>query len=226
MSKELQSAELAEEIAAAMFRVAALVGHSRLRFELEGAAVELVKDTSREGVRKLKRLVRLTAAIGQMSAINDEVLERELDSLQKMLNAEISVSSDKSLDSVNLEQIFGLKSQDLEKMAGENGEEIGNQDERQAAVFRYIRKFPHGCRMRQISAAFAGFSERTVRSDINRLIDKGLVERVGSKTGPFSYFRARSTSSGQVSLSSSNFQPEGVDLSLEAPVTEKLGETF
>ena len=192
---------LAHESASAVFRVSALLRHGRLRFELEGAAVELVKDLSQEAGRRMSRLVRLAEAIGEMSAVNAEVLERELGNLQKMLNAEIAESTAEAVNGVDLQRLF------IQKPYQEEGEIMG-QDGRQSAILRYIRKFPYGCRMRQISAAFAGFSERTIRADIGRLVDKGLAEKAGSKTGPFSYFKA-------TALGSSDFQTERVDLPAE-----------
>lgn len=182
-----RAAELAHEIAAAVFRVSALVCHRRLRFELEGEAVELTKEPSPDGTGKLSRLVRLAEAIGEMSPVNAEVLQRELGNLQKVLNAEITESTVKAVHSIDLQRIFVGK-------IGQEETEIISQDDRQVAILQYIRKFPYGCRMRQLSVAFAGVSERTIRADIGRLIAKGLVEKVGSKTGPFSYFRARSPS--------------------------------
>ena len=215
MAKYFRSSDLGHEIASAVFRVAALVRHERLRKELEEGAVELVKNIYPENVDMLERLVQLTEAVGEVSEINAMVLCRELGNLRILLNTEISESISGVSSSLNLEEIFAERSQ----KEGEKGEsEIGNQGERQTAVLEYIRKFPNGCRMRQLSVTFSDFSERTIRADVQRLINGGLVEKIGSKTGPFSYFRtvgsasspqvgsARSTSSGQAHSAHSTLQ--------------------
>ncbi|MDP2650670.1 MAG: hypothetical protein Q8P04_01075 [bacterium] len=179
-------ASLAHEIASAVFRVAALTRHERLRKELEEAAIDLVKNICPENADTLERLVRLTEAVGEVSEINAMVLCRELGNLRIMLNAEISEPFSGVVDTLNLQEIFA------EKGIAKDGKErqgIRGQAERQGAVLGYIRKFPDGCRMRQLSATFPDFSERTIRTDIQRLIGKGLIEKIGSKTGPFSYFR-------------------------------------
>lgn len=187
MSKYFRSSDLAHEIASAVFRVSALILHKQLRKELEGVAVELVKDIHPKNADTLERLVRLTGAVGEMSEINTMVLCRELDNLRNMLNAEISESLSGVSSSLNLQEIFTEEKGVFG--GGKEGQEVGNQEERQKAVLGYIRKFPNGCRLRQLSVVFPSFSERTIRTDVQRLIDGGLVEKIGSKTGPFSYFR-------------------------------------
>ena len=179
-------ASLAHEIASAVFRVAALARHERLRKELEEAAIDLVKNICPENADTLERLVRLTEAVGEVSEVNAMVLCRELGNLRSMLNAEISEPFSGVVDTLNLQEIFA------EKGIAKDGKErqgIRGQAERQRAVLGYIRKFPNGCRMRQLSATFPDFSERTIRTDVQRLIGEGLIEKIGSKTGPFSYFR-------------------------------------
>jgi len=205
MSKQLRTPKLAHDIATALFRVSALVRHERLRRELEEAAVELVKDVYPKSVDTLERLVRFSEAVGEVSEINAGVLCRELGNLRNMLNTEISESISGVANQLDLREIFVEKA----SIRGDGEpQEIKSQEKRQEAILDYIRKFPNGCRMRQLSATFADFSERTVRADIQRLMDKGLVEKIGSKTGPFSYFRS-------VDVDSSAFQPDEVILPVE-----------
>ena len=179
-------ASLAHEIASAVFRVAALTRHERLRKELEETAIDLVKNIRPENADILERLVRLAEAVGEVGEVNTMVLCRELGNLRIMLNAEISEPFSGVSDSLNLQEIFAEKGIVKE---GKGKQGIGSQKERRKAVLGYIRKFPNGCRMRQLSATFPDFSERTIRTDVRRLIDEGLIEKIGSKTGPFSYFR-------------------------------------
>ena len=147
-----------------------------------------------------------------MNEINAEVLRREIGNLRIMLlDSEISESFSGAGDNSDLREIFG------EKPRVEEKPEIKNQGKRQEAVLDYIRKFPNGCKMRHLSVEFPDFSERTVRADVQRLIDKGLIEKIGSKTGPFSYFRT---------VDSPDLQLEKVDLEADpAPAsTSRRGE--
>lgn len=215
MVKYFRSSLLAHEIASAVFRVARLMRHQQLRKELEGASVKLVKDMQVERADILERLVRLAEAVGEISAINAGVLCRELENLRKLLNTEISDSISGVLGKVDLKGVFPEKTPERTETSGK---ELRKQRERQEAILEYLRKFPDGCRMRQISVEFADFSERTVRTDIQRLMDKGLVERVGSKTGPSSYFRAVDAI-GSPQADSPDFQPIEAKISpSEAPI--------
>lgn len=58
---------------------------------------------------------------------------------------------------------------------------------RQMAILRNIREIEF-CRLRNIVEAMPNISERTIRNDIQGLIEKGLVRRVGGG-GPNSYFQ-------------------------------------
>ncbi|MEX2033212.1 MAG: hypothetical protein WD889_01455 [Candidatus Colwellbacteria bacterium] len=209
MPRYFRSSDLAHEIASAVFRVAALTRHERLRKELEEAAIDLVKSICPENADTLERLVQLTEAAGEVSEINAMVLCRELGNLRIMLNAEISESFSGVSANLNLQEIFAEKGV---SKGGEGKQGIWSQKERQKAVLGYIRKFPSGCRMRQLSATFPDFSERTIRTDVQRLIGKGLVEKTGSKTGPFSYFKH---------VDSPGFQPREAGLPAGAPVTKE-----
>ncbi|MBI3088952.1 MAG: hypothetical protein HYY99_01705 [Candidatus Colwellbacteria bacterium] len=219
MAKYLRSADLTHDIASAVFRVAALVQHERLRKELEGVAVELVKTPETEIAYSLERLVRLAEVAGEISEINAAVLCRELQNLRKLLNSEISESISGVLDSVSLKEVFAEKMKEKEEILKE---ETRKQGKRQEAILEYLRKFPDGCRMRQISMEFAHFSERTIRTDMQRLINRGLVKRAGSKTGAFGYFQAvDSTSSPQVDSGSLDLQPNEVNLPTGPSVTKE-----
>ncbi len=209
MSKSLRASDLVHDIASAVFRVAALVRHGQLRMELERVAVELVKDIEPKAIDRLERLVRFTEAVEEMSQINAGVLCRELGNLRNMLDSEISESFPGIADTIDLREIFAEKG--VKEGLGRK-QEIRDQGGRQGAILAYIRKFPNGCRMRQLSVAFTDFSERTVRADVQRLIDKGLIEKIGSKTGPFSYFRV---------IDSLDFQPKGAVLPEDTSVTKE-----
>lgn len=63
---------------------------------------------------------------------------------------------------------------------------------RQSAILDRIRQRGY-CRLRDIEEAFTDTSERTLRYDLQHLIEKGLVERIGSG-GPASFYRVKRSS--------------------------------
>lgn len=63
---------------------------------------------------------------------------------------------------------------------------------RQTAIIETIRQCGNefGCRLKDVIAAFPHVSERTLRYDLQRVCEQGMVERVGNG-GPFSYYRIK-----------------------------------
>ncbi|TSC82650.1 MAG: hypothetical protein G01um101420_173 [Parcubacteria group bacterium Gr01-1014_20] len=64
-----------------------------------------------------------------------------------------------------------------------------NPEIRQSAILDRIRQRGY-CRLRDIEEAFVDTSERTLRYDLQRLIEQDLVERIGSG-GPASFYRVK-----------------------------------
>lgn len=80
-----------------------------------------------------------------------------------------------------------------------NGNEGGNGNGnlihsamRQTAILEKIRQLPD-CRMKDLIPVFPEVSERTLRNDLQRLYEQGLIERVGG--GPSGYYRVKSNDS-------------------------------
>lgn len=173
--KQSDPTPLAVEIAAATFRVAALVRHPRLRLELEEAAIILVKFLDEESAVRLERLVGLAEAIEEINEINADVLLRELDNFLDLLG-----------------QAFGqnlfVSGQDR-RVSGQDGQDgqllrrkwrrWGRTEERQAAVLDFIRGFPEPCPVQSIFLEFAFVSPRTLRRDIEELAGRGSLKRNG-----------------------------------------------
>lgn len=187
MSDLEQTISLTHNISSAVFRVAGLIRHKVLRAELEASAVRLVGDFNASRADDLIRLVRLSESVGEMSIVNSQVLCRELGNLRGMMIAE-SNTSRKDLDDINIESMF---SSPINK-ANDSGAKRQNVQakDRQTAILQFIRQFPNDCRMKDLVVEFSDTSERTLRSDAQKLIADGLIERLGGKSGPFSYFRA------------------------------------
>jgi DNA-binding transcriptional ArsR family regulator len=102
------------------------------------------------------------------------------------------------------EKKFGLK---IERQSSVVGAEeipaedyklnIFNGETRQMAIYEAIRQFGkesgNGCRMRDLQESFSGVSERTIRYDLEKLMEMGLIERAG-QSGPGTYYRVKKIS--------------------------------
>lgn len=190
MEKE-QIAELAHDIAFAVYRVASLVEFSYLKRELEVSAVGLVSFLDLEAVDTVKRLIKLGRAIEEISEVNTEVLLRELRSLANTLEQVVETVAKEEID---VEKLFNRQKNTLpfkrQEMKAEGKRQSGiKPDKRQTEILEFIRQFPNGCRPADISRNFPEVSKRTLRNDILALVDKGLAERIGDR-GPYSYIKA------------------------------------
>ncbi|KKU11723.1 MAG: hypothetical protein UX16_C0006G0003 [Parcubacteria group bacterium GW2011_GWB1_45_7] len=189
MFEETPTSSLAHKISFAVFRVVRLVRNKKLRDELESAAVDLVRDLNVEKIGVLDRLVALAEAVGEMNETNSGVLRRELSNLYGMVSLE-GAKSAAEVEAVYLGDIFDSRMEgrvDAEAVPARQRLNAGA-EERQTAITGFIRQFPGDCRMKDLSTRFAHVSERTLRNDIQALIKSGLVERLGGKGGPSSYF--------------------------------------
>lgn len=72
---------------------------------------------------------------------------------------------------------------------------------RQEAIIQKLRQSGNdsGCQLKDIIAAFPSVSERTLRYDLQKVCEQGVVERVGNG-GPTSYYRLRQRISSSVPL--------------------------
>lgn len=180
-----QVAELAHDIAFAVYRVASLVKFSYLRKELEIVAVGLVSFLDSEAIEIAKRLIKLGKAIEEISEINSEVLLRELRSLTEMIE---NTESPEENAAINIEKLFNRQKSTLPFKR----QSSVKPDKRQTEILNFIRQLADGCRMADLANGFHGVSKRTLRNDVGSLIDGGYVERVGSR-GPYSYFKVTSS---------------------------------
>lgn len=180
---------LAHKISFAVFRVSRLIRNKKLRGELKSGAVDLVKDLSEDSIGILDRLVALAEAVGEMNQVNSSVLRRELNNLHGMVSLhdarpviqEEAVYFGDIFDPVSEKEIDAEVEKTRPKVST-------NAPERQSAIVGFIRQFPDNCRMKDLNSEFADVSERTLRNDIQFLIENRLVERLGGKSGPSSYF--------------------------------------
>lgn len=212
-SYEIEVLERVREIASAIFRVAGLVRHLKLKGELTGAAVELVARCGEipylpyipagaplpylPYIENLSGLVKLAEAVGEMKSENADVLKRELKKLHSAIAESANVGS--HLGEIDLSNDF--KEVAIISNNFVDKEPNLDQKERQSAILGFIRQLPNGCRMKDLIRGFSSVSERTLRNDLQILIGERAIERIGNQ-GPNSYFRTLSqvTRNGVVAL--------------------------
>ncbi len=160
-------------------------------------------------VDKLERLISLAESIGEMKAVNASVLKRELGNLQTAVDFHINTfkGHPNGTNEIDISSMFPSSTLTSGKPKNSKFSSSGNKPQpeseatnyelpttnsqeptvRQMAILRNIRETEF-CRLRNIVEAMPNISERTIRNDIQGLIEKGLVRRVGGG-GPNSYFQ-------------------------------------
>lgn len=189
------------EISWALFRVAALFKHPRLKWEVENAAIELLSNPAFATIEKAEKLVKLAEAITEIKSIDAQVLYREFNNLHSAIrqtaekDAEIGkIFSQPPMVINHKGQNDEIDKMDEKKTISANVEKSENNNiinaaMRQTAILEKIRQLPQ-CQMKDLIAAFPEVSERTLRNDIQRLSEQGIIERIGNG-GPASYYRVK-----------------------------------
>ncbi|MDE2001566.1 MAG: hypothetical protein KGI60_03320 [Patescibacteria group bacterium] len=97
-----------------------------------------------------------------------------------------SNDGDGSSDSVSLRSLSELGDDSAQNVSPNQSESIAA---RQSAIVEKIKAANgSGCRLKDVLADFPNVSERTLRYDLQKLCDKGVVVRVGNG-GPATYYR-------------------------------------
>ena len=181
VSGDSQITVLSRDIAHAVFRVARLVRNRKLRMELENASIDLVRDIDIETANSLERLVKLAKIIGEMNKTNMEVLCRELAIFRKLVFGKTAkiAKLPNSGKIVDIESMFNEKgSKQPEKIAKTSSD---RRKKRQTEILQLIRKFPDGRQAKELSERFPHISQRTLRNDIQMLLDGEKIERIGTR---------------------------------------------
>ncbi len=197
------------EISHALFRLAEQISEVHLRNELQMLNVQLIREESQSDFPRalqtlglMESLVMYGEAVGQITYADSQIIYREIQYLRMALR---NVSEQKPI-TLDLESIFS-------PLPDESGNEtIGSiypersevasppaqneslvkgkhNPDRLWAVTKRVAELGHAA-IRDIIAVFPGVSERTLRYDLQKLCEQGVLERVGSG-GPASYYRAR-----------------------------------
>lgn len=179
----------------------------------EGAdAVSLLKV-----ITVLKKLILLGEGVGEISYDHSKLINGQFANLNAAIAdyQAIRQSSEEKDSAIDIGKIFNnnsllgnlsqsnvAKRQDSQKIVNRKLNDVTtlrtplnqvrNTSSRQDAIVEKIRQSGNGfgCQLKDIIAAFPDVSERTLRYDLQRACEQGVVERVGNG-GPTSYYRAK-----------------------------------
>ena len=162
----------------------------------------------------LDGLIRLAHSIYEIEPVNATILVRELDSLNTAIR-QFGNQADALGQLPNLESLFSkapfvneaVKSAPdpepfkvkSEARQVENGNSAINAAMRQSSIINRIRQGNEkGCRLKDLIIEFSDVSERTLRYDLQRLCEQGIIERVGNG-GPASHYAYKGEVPSEVS---------------------------
>jgi len=196
-------AKKAYEIGYALCRVAARIP-SPLSSRLEDSAFRLIEAATVLHVAEiwnsldlLKNYVRIGADTSIIHKSNADLL---LSEILKFDSALVEMESINLSTKANLSGIFSSGPLPSEKKKNEGDKEtvlssaVGESDrqsakDRQSAILNFVSK--HGnCRMKDLLENFPATSERTLRYDLQGLVEQGAIQRVG-EGGPGTYYQAK-----------------------------------
>ena len=201
------------EICYAVFRLGAGVKNADLRTRLEKAGLDLLEAGSSNNLFSsnslslLETLINFSQGIGEIGYIQSQVLLREIGNLNIAIR-----QSNSAIAELNLEEFFqtpvsqnaesksnpavpivletkaNIMSPEAEQSeAKEQGRE--NSAMRKSAIVDIMRQVKN-CRIKDLVAAFPGVSERTLRYDLQKFCEEGVIERVGPG-GPGTYYQLK-----------------------------------
>ena len=197
------------EISYALWQVANHVKEKTLADRLFSSAIELVgyaANADHEGMAKvadaLQVVIKFAVDVNCISVSNAVTLAKEIGNLQSAIELP---AKDKAGD-VDISGIFSTQEElpielpvddapeetkfEIFEGLEESGNESGNKAEiRQAAILERIRQTGN-CRLGDIQAILPDSSERTIRYDLESLVQRNLVERLGAG-GRSVYYRAK-----------------------------------
>lgn len=207
-----------QQISLALLKLAIYVRRRELRQRIENLAFQLIEDTASGSLEEaltiidvLRALVSFGKSIYEIEPINAKIVLNELDTLALAVRGSTVVSGDiadiffklpvvvndaapKEGESRFAEAKARLEEEEHKHIA-ESGNSNGNGANgitatiRQSAIIEKIRQSGNTA-MKDMIAAFPDVSERTLRYDLQRLCNQGVIERMGNG-GPTSYYILR-----------------------------------
>ena len=212
-SNEAHAAKKAYEIAYAIFRVVPKVFDQTLAGKMTTEATEILASSvagnypqAVKSLEVLSYLVKFGTELNFISFMNGEVLIREIGNLQASI-AESLNSANANVD-IDISEYFSSKGLVLQeesppvanpvteyekpKKESAPSSNIIKSGMRQIAILDRIRQSGN-CRLRDIQEILPDTSERTIRYDLEDLMERNIIERIGNG-GPSVHYRIRQMS--------------------------------
>lgn len=184
------------EVGYILLRVAERMRQRSLKERLEYQAIALIEqvcvstDEAIKTTRALEQLLRLGGEMGYIHKPSTEVLIAELAKINSAI-AELTI-----VQPIEAEmRIFKSERKEAKKESGNSELKVDNTI-RQSAIADRIRQLG-SCGMKDIQIYFPEISERTLRYDLGKLVEQGLLERLGSG-GPNTFYKVREARAIQV----------------------------
>ncbi len=206
------------EISYALCRVSSKT-NSSLSFRLEGCAFSIIESATNldvAGIRNFLNLAKNYVRIGSDASIlhkmNADLILQEISRFDSFLlslenmNLSTRVNFDASFSPwPTLEYGEGKKRGNSGYAVQEKHKEVSQDDrqssaDRQSAILALINKSGI-CRMKDLLDKFSSTSERTLRYDLQSLVERGVIERVG-EGGPGTFYKPKIVTSYPSSPSS------------------------
>jgi len=205
----------AYEVAYALFRLAANMSEKSFAESIKASGTALLTAAATEdyiaaerSLREMECLIKFGGDVGVIGNPNVDVMMREVYALDAAV-AERKASI--KTDEVNVAEIFSKPEiaehaeepareepipvsvaeliKDTEPIREPAIRQTANDSAiRQSAILERIRQSGN-CRMKDIQDMLPNISERTIRYDLQPLIEQGLIERIGN-AGPSVFYRA------------------------------------
>jgi hypothetical protein len=207
-----QNLNKAYEISCALFRLAGTLPKEGFRRHLEEKALDLIIaaieediDAENKALRSADYLLCFGKETGIMHPETGELILQEISVLNSAIAGFTSASVAEPLDREFLfpdheaAKPTGSKEQDAMLLKESNlprQDLPGDFNDRASKILQRIRQLSNpvmqdrGCRLRDIQEVMRNVSERTLRYDLQDLVQKGLIERVGS-SGPATFYRPK-----------------------------------
>ena len=185
----------AYEIAYAMFRIAANMGDAVFAEQFKksailtlGAATQDEYGNLGKQLAALEYLIRFSMDVNILGFKNGEIVLGEIAGLMKVLPEK---------EDLDIAGIFSkpypviIRQEEVRQNnpANSANHETGNSITRQATILEQIRQTGN-CRIKDIQDILPESSERTIRYDLQSLLEQNLIERVGPG-GPSVYYRIK-----------------------------------
>ena len=217
----------AYEVAYALFRLAAQMQEKDFAESLRASGTAMLSAAAAEdyaaagrSLRVVECLVKFGGDVGMIGTPNVDVMTREIFALDAAIAECKTVAK---TDEVNVAEIFSkpevvkrsaepaiepapMRMEDFRAQPQPHPQPRQPSNDsaiRQSAILARIRQSGN-CRMKDIQEMLPDTSERTIRYDLQTLVEQNLVERIGN-AGPLVFYRASRVEQGMSAA------PQGAD---------------